>query len=253
VRLAQEAARLGKPVIAVVQMGRPYVLTAIEESVSAIVTAYFGGPEQGRAVASVLTGAANPGGKLPFTIPRHVGQVPIHSGQHVGSGYRRTAGDMFKGYQDLASTPAYAFGHGLSYTTFEYGSIELADAAVTTSGTVAATISVTNTGPVAGEEVVQAYVADRARGVTRPAQQLVAFARVALAAGESKRVTVEFDLSQLAYIGLGDDGFVFEPGAIELSFGSASDDLRQTVRIDVTGPTLRVGRDRSFLARTHVE
>ncbi len=252
VRLAQEAARLGKPVIAVVQMGRPYALSSIEDSVSAIVTAYFGGGEQGRAVASVLTGAANPGGKLPFTIPRTSGQVPIHSGQHLGSGYRRSETDMHKGYQDHPATPLYAFGHGLSYTTFEYGSVELADAAVTTSGTVTATISVTNTGEVDGEEVVQAYVADRARGVTRPAQQLVGFARVALAAGESKQVTVEFDLSQLAYIGLEDDGFIFEPGAIEVSFGAASDDLRQSARVEVSGPTVHVGGERSFLARVRV-
>ncbi|ANJ27181.1 beta-glucosidase family protein [Agromyces aureus] len=253
VRLAQEAARSGKPVVAVVQMGRPYALSSIEDSVSAIVTAYFGGPEQGRALASVLTGAANPGGKLPFTIPRTSGQVPIHSGQHLGSGYRRSETDMHQGYQDQPATPLYAFGHGLSYTTFEYGSVALADAAVTTSGTVSATISITNTGAVSGEEVVQAYVADRARGVTRPAQQLVAFARVALAAGESKRVTVEFDLSQLAYIGLEDDGFVFEPGAIEVSFGAASDDLRQSARVEVTGQTVNVGADRSFLARVSVE
>ena len=253
VRLAREAARLGKPVIAVVQMGRPYALSSIEDSVSAIVTAYFGGPEQGRALASVITGAASPGGKLPFTMPRSSGQVPIHSGQHLGSGYRRSVTDMHHGYQDLPATPLYAFGHGLSYTTFEYGAIELAETEVTTTGTVTATIAVTNTGSVDGDEVVQAYVADRARGVTRPAQQLVGFARVALAASESKRVTVEFDLSQLAYIGLEDDGFVFEPGAIELSFGAASDDLRQSVRIEVTGPTTRVGSDRSFLARTHVE
>ena len=253
VRLAQEAARLGKPVIAIVQMGRPYALSSIEESVSAIVTAYFGGPEQGRALASVITGAANPGGKLPFTMPRTTGQVPIYSGQHRGTGYQRGEGDMHKGYQDYSATPLYAFGHGLSYTTFEYGAIELADAAVATSGTVSATISVTNTGGVAGDEVVQAYVADRARGVTRPAQQLVGFTRVALEAGESKRVTVEFDLSQIAYIGIDDNGFVFEPGAIEVSFGAASDDLRQSARIEVTGPTVRVGADRSFLARVNVE
>ena len=103
-----------------------------------------------------------------------------------------------------------------------------------------------------GEEVVQAYVADRARGVTRPAQQLVGFARVALAAGESKQVTVEFDLSQLAYIGLEDDGFIFEPGAIEVSFGAASDDLRQSARVEVSGPTVHVGGERSFLARVQV-
>lgn len=253
VRLAQDAARLGKPVIAVVQMGRPYALSSIEESVSAIVTAYFGGTEQGRALASVLTGAVNPGGKLPFTMPRATGQVPIYSGQHRGTGYQRGEGDMHKGYQDYPATPLYAFGHGLSYTTFKYGAIELEDAAVTTSGTVSATISITNTGAVAGDEVVQAYVADRARGVTRPAQQLVGFARVALAAGESKRVTVEFDLSQLAYIGIDDDGFVFEPGAIEVSFGAASDDVRQSARVEVTGPTVRVGADRSFLARVRVE
>lgn len=251
--LAREVAALGKPVVAVVQMGRPYALSSLADSASAIVTGYFGGPEQSRALAAVLTGAANPGGKLPFTIPRTSGQVPIHSGQHVGTGYRRTASDMHKGYQDQPSTPLFAFGHGLSYTTFAYGPIELRDAAVTTAGTVEATVTVENTGDVDGDEVVQVYVADRARGVTRPAQQLVGFARVSLDAGESARVTVEFDLSQLAYEGLDGDGLVFEPGPIEVSFGSASDDLRQSARVEVTGPVAMFGRaDRSFLARVSV-
>ena len=242
VRLAQEAARLGKPVIAVVQMGRPYALSSDRglglRDRDRLLRRRRAGP--GRGIRPHRR--SQPRRKAARSRSRarraRCRSTAVSTSARATAAARPTC---TRATRTSRPRPLYAFGHGLSYTTFEYGSIELADAAVTTSGTVTATISVTNTGAVDGEEVVQAYVADRARGVTRPAQQLVGFARVALAAGESKQVTVEFDLSQLAYIGLEDDGFIFEPGAIELSFGAASDDLRQSARVEVSGPTVHVG------------
>jgi hypothetical protein len=117
---------LGKPTIAVVAMGRPQGLAPVIDKLPAVLTAYYGGPHQGTAIADALFGVTNPGGKLPITIPRHSGQVPIHHGQKNGSGYRRTKADIHRGYLDMPSTPLFPFGHGLSYTTFEYSPLKLA-------------------------------------------------------------------------------------------------------------------------------
>lgn len=95
------------------------------DKLPAVVTDYYGGPLQGAAIADAIFGVTNPGGKLPFTLPRHVGQVPIHYAQKWGSGYRRTKDDIHKGYLDMPSTPLFAFGHGLSYTTFQYSPLKL--------------------------------------------------------------------------------------------------------------------------------
>ncbi len=130
----------------------------------AVLTDYYGGPHQGEALADALFGVTNPGGKLPFTLPRHVGQVPIHHGQKWGSGYRRTEADIHKGYLDMPSTPLFAFGHGLSYTTFEYGPLKLESDTVDVGGELRASLTVTNTGKRRGTEVVQLYAADTATG-----------------------------------------------------------------------------------------
>ena len=138
VELINAVTAVGKPTVAVVAMGRPQGLAAVIDQLPAVLTAYFGGPHQGAALADALFGVTNPGGKLPFTLPRHVGQVPIHHGQKTGSGYRRTDADIHKGYLDMPSTPLFAFGHGLSYTTFEYGPLELESDTVDVSGELAA-------------------------------------------------------------------------------------------------------------------
>lgn len=106
---------LGKPTVAVVAFGRPQGLTPVIDRLPAVLTVYYGGPHQGTAIAEAIFGVTNPGGKLPVTLPRHVGQVPIHHGQHPGGGYRRTEADIHKGYLDMPSTPLFPFGHGLSH------------------------------------------------------------------------------------------------------------------------------------------
>jgi beta-glucosidase len=118
VELINAVIALGKPTVAVVAMGRPQGLAPVIDKLPAVLTAYYGGPHQGKALAEAIFGITNPGGKLPITLPRHVGQIPIHHGQKTGSGYRRTEADIHKGYRDLPSTPLFPFGHGLSYTTF---------------------------------------------------------------------------------------------------------------------------------------
>jgi beta-xylosidase len=205
------------------------------------------GPHQGTALAEAIFGVTNPAGKLPFTLPRHVGQVPIHHAQRWGSGYRRTEHDIHHGYLDMPSTPLFAFGHGLSYTTFGYGPLTLDRDNVDVGGTVQASLTVTNTGRRRGIEVVQLHAADTATGLTRPAQPPVGFARD-LEPGMSKTVSFTLRLSVLAYTGLSGE-LVMEPGPVAPSAGRSSSDLRSTTRLAVTGETrTSKGEDRAFLS-----
>ena len=248
VELVNAVTEVGKPTIAVISMGGPYALASVIEKLPAIITDYYGGPHQAIALADAIFGVTNPAGKLPFTIPRHVGQVPIHYAQKWGSGYRRTEGDIHKGYLDMPSTPLFPFGHGLSYTTFEYGPLELERNTVDVSGELRASITVANSGKRPGTEVVQLYAADTATGVTLPAQQLVGFARVDLEPGESKAIRFKVPLSVLAYTGITGE-VVIEPGPVELSAGSSSTDTRSSAKFTITGKTRVIkGEERAFLS-----
>ena len=239
---------VAKPTVAVVAMGRPQGLAAVIDRLPAVLTAYYGGPRQGPALADALFGVTNPGGKLPYTLPRHVGQVPIHHAQKTGSGYRRTKADIHKGYLDMPSTPLLPFGHGLSYTTFEYGPLKLERENIDVNGEARLSLTVTNTGKRRGTEVVQLYAADTATGVTLPAQQLIGFARVDLEPGTSKTVSFVVPLSVLAYTGLSGE-LVMEPGPVEVSAGSSSSDLRSSAKFTVTGKTRAIkGEERAFLS-----
>jgi beta-glucosidase len=252
VELVKAVTDLGKPTVAVVAFGRPQGLSPVIDRLPAVITGYYGGPHQGEAIADALFGVTNPAGKLPVTLPRHVGQVPIHHGQHPGSGYRRTEADIHKGYLDMPSTPLFPFGHGLSYTTFDYGPLELESDAVDVGGELRVSLTVTNTGDRRGTEVVQLYAADTATGVTLPAQQLIGFARVDLEPGASKTVSFEVPMSQLAYTGASGD-LVMEPGPVDLSAGSSSSDLRSSATFTVTGQTRSIkGKERAFLSAATV-
>jgi beta-xylosidase len=243
---------LGKPTIAVISMGGPYALASVIDKLPAVITGYYGGPHHASALADALFGVTNPGGKLPFTMPRHVGQMPIHLGRKWGSGYRRTKEDIHKGYLDMPSTPLFPFGHGLSYTTFEYGPLKLASDSVDVGDEARVSLTVTNTGKRRGTEVVQLYAADTATGVTLPAQQLIGFARVDLEPGASKGVAFVVPMSLLAYTGLSGE-LVMEHGPVELSVGASSSDLRSSATFTVTGKTRTVSvQDRAFLSTATV-
>lgn len=244
--LARAVAATGTPVVGVVFTGRPFALGALDELVPTVVYPSYGGQSAMTALAEVLFGDINPSGKLPLTLPRHSGQIPLHHGQHLGSGYRRTAADAHKAYTDMPSTPLYPFGHGLSYTEFSYSELTVAESEVATDGTVKAVVTVTNEGDRAGTEVVQFYAAHRANLVTRPAQELVGFGRVDLDAGQSATVEIRLSLGQLAYLGK-DDTFVFEAGDLELSVGSSSEDIRSRATVSTVGPDADWSRSRPLL------
>jgi glycosyl hydrolase family 3/fibronectin type III domain protein len=253
VELVNAITALGKATIAVVSMGRPQALASVIDKLPAVLTAYYGGPHQGTAIADAIFGVTNPSGKLPITMPRHVGQVPIHHGQHYGSGYRRTKADVHKGYKDMPSTPLFAFGHGLSYTAFDYSPLKLASNSVDVAGELRASLTIRNSGKRRGTEVVQLYAADTAIGITLPAQQLIGFQRVDLEPGASKTVQFVVPISLLAYTGI-TGKVVMEPGPVELTAGASSSDLRSSAKLNVTGKT-RVfkGSERAFLSAATVD
>jgi beta-glucosidase len=155
---------------------------------------------------------------------------------------------MHKGYLDMPSTPLFPFGHGLGYSAFDYGPLNLESETVDVDGELRASVSLTNTGRSRGTEVVQLYAADTATGVTLPAQQLVGFARVELEPGQSKTVTFAVPMSLLGYTGLSGD-LMMEPGPVELGVGASSSDIRSSATLSVTGKTrILRGEDRAFLS-----
>jgi beta-glucosidase len=210
--------------------GRPLALPWIAEHAPAIVEAWLPGEEGGHAIADVLFGRVNPAGRLPVTVPRAVGQVPLYYNHKSGGGRSQMLGD----YSDLAVSPLWPFGHGLSYTRFEYGALAIAPVEINAHERVSVSVDVGNAGERDGEEVVQLYVRDVVASVTRPVRQLAGFARIALAAGERRRVTFTIDATQLAFY----DGamrLVVEPGEIEVAVGASSADLRAKGTFRIAG------------------
>jgi beta-glucosidase len=212
----------GTPVVVVLFNGRPLSIGWIAEHVPAILEAWFPGTEAGHAIADVLVGAVNPGGKLPVTFPRAVGQVPIYY-NHKSTGRPPTAENKFTSkYIDLPWTPLYAFGYGLSYTTFEIRDLRLSAQTIRPDGQVRVAASVTNTGSRAGNEVVQLYIQDVASTVTRPVRELKGFTRVAVAPGETRQVEFVLTPTELGFYDR-EMRFVVEPGAFKVWVGNSSE------------------------------
>ena len=222
-RRVLRAARAGgrrAPVVAVLANGRPLALGMVGDSVPAVLETWFLGVEHGHAVADVLLGDANPSGRLPVTMPRATGQLPLHY-DNRNTGRPPSATDKYTSkYLDVPVTPRWPFGHGLSYTTFAYDSL-VVPAEVRTGAPIAVRVRVRNTGRRAGEEVVQLYVRDDAASVTRPVRRLAAFRRVALAPGEVRTVSLVVAPEQQSLYGL-DMRQVIEPGTFTVWAGGSS-------------------------------
>ena len=233
--LLHALAETGKPVVAVLVTGRPYAIGGVADRLAAIVQAFFPGEEGGHAVAGVLTGRVNPSGKLPVELPRDVGAQP--------STYLRSKNAARHSGSAVDPTPLFAFGHGLSYTTFEYADLALSADAVATDGAVQVSCTVRNTGQVAGTEVVQLYLGDPVATVVRPVKWLAGFARAALEPGEAARVTFRVHADRTSFTGQ-DLTKIVEPGTITVTVGGASDDLPLTGSFTLTGPLRTVGIDR---------
>ncbi|MGA5454744.1 glycoside hydrolase family 3 N-terminal domain-containing protein [Streptomyces umbrinus] len=252
-RLADAVAATGKPLIVVLVQGRAYALPESVRDAAAIVVAPYGGPFGPQAVAEVLFGVTNPSGRLPYSIPRHSGQVPVYHHQKAGSGYRGPLPpNVGRHYLDLEATPLYPFAHGLTYTEFTLADVS-SDRTTTTAGAVRIGATVTNTGPVAGATVVQLYVRVNTKGVTRPAQQLAGFTRVDLAPGESRRVTFRLAVAQLGCTNAARD-FAVEPARVDFFLGFDSDDRRAEGTFEITGePRILAAADRAFLSHVEIE
>lgn len=252
VALAKAMVALGKPVVVVLFQGRGYALPPEVLSASAVVVAPYGGPHGPRAVAEVLLGEVNPSGKLPYSIPRHSGQVPVYHHKRNGSGqYQALPPAVDHHYLDLPATPAFPFGHGLSYTDFELQDLQY-DAVVQVDGSLRVSAQVIHTGARAGDVVVQLYAQLRSTGVTRPAQQLLGFARAALEPGAASTVTFHVDASLLGCTGL-DGKFAIGPGRASLFVGLHSDDRALSGDFEIVGSTRRLSSEqRSFLSTSDV-
>lgn len=234
--LLQAVCALGKPVILVLINGRPYSLAWENEHVQAIVEAWLPGEEGAAAVADVIFGQVNPGGKLPITFPRSVGQLPIFYGHRPSGGRSHWKGD----YVDESSKPLFAFGHGLSYTCFTYRDLVI-PASIPTDGQVEVSLTVTNSGACAGDEVVQLYFHDKLSEITRPVMELVGFKRISLQPEESCRLIFTVSTDQLGFYDR-EMAFVVEPGELEIMVGSASDDIRLQGLVQLTGSKRLVTR-----------
>ncbi|KAF3070865.1 Xylan 1,4-beta-xylosidase [Daldinia childiae] len=190
--LAKEIYKLGKPVVLVLQGGRPFAIDYYNQS-AAVLNTFFPGQSGGQAIADVLFGTVNPGGRMPITVPKHVGQIPVYYN------YKPTA--HLKNYLDTESSPAYWFGYGLSYTTFEVSRFEASingtDAIGFKAGDIVTfSVSVKNSGTVAGSYVAQVYVLSRVSSITQPIRQLVAFQRIDVSAGEEVMISLQLDVDR---------------------------------------------------------
>jgi beta-glucosidase len=223
----------GRPTVVVLVNGRPLTIGWIAENVPAILETWQAGTEAGHATADVLFGAVNPGGKLPVTFPRSVGQVPVYYA-HKSTG--RPPGDekWTSKYLDVPVTPLYPFGFGLSYTTFELSGLKLDAEQIHPGGSVSVEVTVKNTGPRAGDEIVQVYVTDVAASVTRPVKQLRGFRRVGLGPGESKTLSFTLGPSDLGLLDRRME-WVVEPGEFRVTVGDSSESGLDA-RFTVTGP-----------------
>jgi len=226
--LLKELAKTGKPIVLVLFTGRPLALKWEEENIPAILNVWFPGSEAGDAIADVLFGAVNPSGKLSTTFPQNIGQVPLYYA-HKNTGRPLAEGKWFSkfrsNYLDVSNDPLYPFGFGLSYTTFDYSNIKLSSATLKVGQKLTAYATVTNTGKVAGAEVVQLYIRDMVGSITRPVKELKDFSKIMLQPGESKVVTFTITEETLKFYN-NSLKFAAEPGDFKVFVGSNSRDVK---------------------------
>ena len=215
----------GKTVVLVLINGRPMTLPWENANVSAILEAWAGGTEAGNAVANILFGDYNPSGKLTTTFPISVGQIPLYY-NHKNTGRPIDSNNKFTSkYLDISNDPLYPFGYGLSYTTFEYGDIKLSKSELKGDEKLTASVTLTNTGKVTGEEVVQLYIQDPAASISRPVKELKNFKKVLIQPGEKKDINIEITTNDLKFYN-SDLKYDWEPGDFVIYIGSNSRDVK---------------------------
>jgi beta-glucosidase len=233
--LLKELQKTGKPIVVLINAGRPLVFNWTADNMSTILYTWWLGSEAGNAIADVLFGDYNPSGKLPMTFPRDEGQIPIYY-NHYNTG-RPAKDDQDKiyvsSYIDLPNSPKFPFGFGLSYTTFQYSDLKLSQNQMTSDEVIEVALKLCNTGKYAGAEVVQLYLKDKTGSVVRPILELKDFQKVSLAAGETKTIYFKIDKEKLSFFNQKLD-WVAEPGSFELLIGASSADIRLRANFELT-------------------
>ncbi len=221
-QLLEALAKTGKPLVVVYIEGRPLLKNWCDEHAAALLTAYYPGQEGGLAIADVLFGDYNPAGRLPVSVPRSVGQLPVY--------YNKKA-PLPHDYVDMTAKPLYPFGYGLSYTHFSYSNLK---AFATSATSYDVTVDVTNDGAYDGDEVVQLYLHDEVASTSQPLKQLKHFERVFIPKGETRRVTFHLTADDFSIVGR-DMKRVVEPGEFHVMVGASSEDIRQDCKIEIKG------------------
>jgi beta-glucosidase len=212
--LVQAMIETGKQIVVVLFNGRPVAINAIKKNIPAILECWYLGQESGTAIANVLFGKYNPGGKLPISVPRSAGHIPCYYNYKPSARRGFLADDV---------SPLFPFGFGLSYTTFDISNVKLEKSTITTNEAVTVSVDVKNTGTRAGEEVVQLYIRDLFSSVTRPVKELKGFQRIALKSGEKRSIIFTLQPDNLAFTNI-DKLFIVEPGEFEIMVGTSSMD-----------------------------
>jgi beta-glucosidase len=238
-RLFDAAVQTGKPVVVVLVNGRPLDIRSIVDRAPAVLEAWHPGTRGGTAIARVLFGDVNPGGKLPVTWPRSVGQVPIFYAHNTSHG----PADQAVRYWDETSAPLFPFGFGLSYTSFDIGAPQLSADSLAPGRAVTVSSVVKNTGGRAGDQVVQLYIHQRAGRASRPVRELKGFQRVTLQPGESKTVSFQITEDSVKYWNSAEKSWVIDPSVFDIWVGSDSTSGLAT-KLTVTGEPRHSDRPR---------
>ena len=225
--LMKEIKKLGKPTVLLVNAGRPLLMDEAEKNADAILYTWWLGSEAGNAIADVLFGDYNPSAKTTITFPRSEGQIPIYYNHYsTGRPVVNENEHLYKSaYIDLPTTPKYPFGYGLSYTQFDYSNLILSKKKITTSETIEASVTITNSGNYDGEEIVQLYLHDRFGAVVRPVKELKDFQKIYLKKGESKTIKFTINKEKLSFYN-DDLQWIAEPGEFDIMIGASSEDIR---------------------------
>lgn len=243
-KLLEAVVATGKPVVMVMYGPGIFALPWACDHAAAMIQAWMPGQYAGKVVADVLDGTVNPGGKLTTTVPRSVGQTPVVYNHRMGSGYASqtdSQGSLIftDGYVDQSNEPLFCFGHGLSYTSFALSDFAVEEMSVSIGGRIVVHCQVENTGDRKGDEVVQLYYRTRGAHVVRPVKQLAGFVRVALKAGEKKRVSFTLDTAQLGYYNE-DMEFVVEPVEMDIMVGTSAHEIPFVQEVKLTGEKMPV-------------
>jgi beta-glucosidase len=239
--LLKAVCEAGKPVALVLTNGRPLSINWAQENVPAILEAWLPGEEGANAVADVLFGDYNPGGKLPMSFPRSVGQVPVYYNHKPSGGRSHWKGD----YVEMSTKPLYPFGYGLSYTQFQYENLKITPEDSLMDGSVEISFVIKNAGNYDGEEVVQLYIHNVISDVSKPVKELKGFKRVRLKPGEAIKIKFKLNIDQLGFYDR-DMKYVVEPGTVEILIGSSSEDIRLNGKFAIKGEGKKIVKNKVF-------